>query len=378
MRKVFILSTLILSFIFGANSAIEIKQAKLKETNRRYKKLNRKLSQIAKDILSAKRELKRLNKKLKSLERKISKSQKIYDDLNRKKLKVDEKLEVLSKEIRKKQDKFISLIADKFSIALVLEELKQPTPKSIMLQEAYKIYAKENSKRLESLKKEIDKLKQKEEQYIKKQEELKKEIEVYQKDRDDYLAKKRRQEELLAQLDFDKNIYKKRFDEIKMSRLKLQEELRKLNIIKNSKEDEKVRSSKRRRARYRGKKTLSPLPNSKLIKRYGVYTDPVYNFKIFNKSITLKAPYRGAKVVSVLPGEVVFAEDGGKMLGKVVIIEHKNNMHTIYAKISRLAPGIKIGKKVFRGTVIGKVNSTLIFEVTKNNRHINPLKLIRL
>jgi len=38
------------------------------------------------------------------------------------------------------------------------------------------------------------------------------------------LAKKRRQEELLAQLDFDKNIIK-RFDEIKMSRLKLQEEL---------------------------------------------------------------------------------------------------------------------------------------------------------
>jgi len=147
VRKVFILSTLILSFIFGANSAIDIKQAKLKETNRRYKKLNRKLSQIAKDILSAKRELKRLNKKLKSLERKISKSQKIYDDLNRKKLKVDEKLEVLSKEIRKKQDKFISLIADKFSIALVLEELKQPNPKSIMLQEAYKIYAKENSQK---------------------------------------------------------------------------------------------------------------------------------------------------------------------------------------------------------------------------------------
>ncbi len=76
--------------------------------------------------------------------------------------------------------------------------------------------------------------------------------------------------------------------------------------------------------------------------------------------------------------QIVFAEDSGKMLGKVVIIEHKNRIHTIYAKLSRFAPGIKVGKRVPKGAVIGKVRSSLIFEVTKDNRHINPLKLIRL
>jgi murein DD-endopeptidase MepM/ murein hydrolase activator NlpD len=377
MRKVLILTTLLISFLLSSSSSIESKKAKLREQNREYNRLDRKLSQIAEDIIKTKKELKKLAKKLIFLEKRINKTQASYESLNQKKAEVDRELERLSKEIEKKQDEFISLIADKFSIALVLEELKQPTPKSVMLQEAYKIFAKENSKELESIKKEIDRLKERENFYIKKQSELKREIDLLQKDRDEYLTKKKREEKLLRELAYDKKIYKKKFDEVRATRRALQRELRRLRIVRDDNSNKNV-SKKRRRVRYRGRKTISPLPNSKLIKKYGVYIDPVYKFKIFNKSITLKAPYKGAKVRSVLPGEVVFAEDSGKMLGKVVIIEHKNNIHTIYAKLSRLAPGIKVGKRVSKGTVIGKVNSSLIFEVTKNNRHINPLKLIKL
>jgi len=92
--------------------------------------------------------------------------------LSSKKLEVDRELERLSKEIEKKQEKFISLIADKFSIALVLDELKQPTPNSVMLQEAYKIYAEENSRELKGIKEEIDRLTKEEELYIKRQSQL--------------------------------------------------------------------------------------------------------------------------------------------------------------------------------------------------------------
>jgi len=382
MRRVFILTTLLISILICSSSNnIESKRVELREKNREYNRLDRKLSQIAEDIIKAKRELKGLAKKLIFLENKITKTQKSYENLNRKKLEVDRELERLSKEIERKQDEFIALIADKFSIALVLEELKQPTPRSVMLQEAYKIYAKENNRELKGIKEEIDRLKEREDFYIKRQAELKRQIDILQKDRDDYLVKKRREEKLLRELAYDKRVYKKKFDEIRATRRALQRELRRLRIVKDEGDEVKggkKRRTRRARARYRGRKTISPLPNSKLIKRYGVYIDPVYKFKIFNKSITLKAPYKGAKVRSVLAGEVVFAEDSGKMLGKVVIIEHKNNIHTIYAKLSRLAPGIKVGKRVSKGAVIGKVRSRLIFEVTKNNRHINPLKLIRL
>ncbi len=126
----------------------------------------------------------------------------IYNELNRKKLAVDKKLEELSKKIEKKQEKFISLVADKFSLALVLEELKQPTPRSVMLQEAYKVYAKENDKELEELKKEIEELNEKEEFYKKRQEKLKEQIAIYKRDRDEYMAKKAKKDEIYQKVSF--------------------------------------------------------------------------------------------------------------------------------------------------------------------------------
>ena len=192
--------------------------------------------------------------------------------------------------------------------------------------------------------------------------------------------------------------YKKRFNKIKSARTSLERKLAKLKIIKKSKDKAKVDARNAARssakapkkavssnsasapaiANYTGGKIASPLKGSRLIKKFGTYIDPIYKFKIFNKSITLKAPHAGSKVRSVLAGKVVFAENSGGMLGKVVIVEHSNKMHTIYAKLSRLAPGVHVGKKLSRGAVIGKVDKSLMFEVTKNNKHINPMKLIRL
>jgi murein DD-endopeptidase MepM/ murein hydrolase activator NlpD len=66
------------------------------------------------------------------------------------------------------------------------------------------------------------------------------------------------------------------------------------------------------------------------------------------------------------------------MLGKVVVVSHSGKMHTVYAGLSKIAPNIKKGSKIKKGYVIGKVSRKLIFEATKNSKHINPLKLIRI
>jgi len=202
---------------------------------------------------------------------------------------------------------------------------------------------------------------------------------------------------LVKNLARDKAIYKKRFNKIRASRKSLERKLANLKIIKRSNSkaakarriaQQNVKSSSSNKApkiiasiptaKYKGGKTISPLRGARLIKKFGTYIDPIYKFKIFNKSITLKAPHSGSKVRSVLVGKVVFAENSGGMLGKVVIVEHANKIHTIYAKLSRLAPGIHVGRSVSKGTIIGKVDKSLMFEVTKSNKHMNPLKLIRL
>jgi septal ring factor EnvC (AmiA/AmiB activator) len=128
---------------------------------------------------------------------------------------------------------------------------------------------------------------------------------------------------------------------------------------------------------YRGAKTFSPLVDAKVIKRFGTYIDPIYKMKIFNESITLQAPSYNAKVKNVLNGKVVFAGKSA-MLGQVVVVAHSRKIHTVYAGLSKIAPNIHQGSKIKKGYIVGKVNRKLLFQVTKNSNHINPLELIRL
>ncbi|MDR2033441.1 MAG: peptidoglycan DD-metalloendopeptidase family protein [Helicobacteraceae bacterium] len=128
---------------------------------------------------------------------------------------------------------------------------------------------------------------------------------------------------------------------------------------------------------YNGKKVKAPLdyPPIMVTKEFGPYTDPVYNIKIHNDSVTLRSSANDALVRSVLPGKVVFA-DNIKMLGNVVIVEHQGNIHTIYRNLESISPNIKVARSLKERESIGRVNDELVFEVTKDGLPINPLQLI--
>jgi len=148
------------------------------------------------------------------------------------------------------------------------------------------------------------------------------------------------------------------------------------------KESEKVRQvnssyKKSKTYAYRGKKTISPLSGAKVIKKFGTYIDPIYKIKIYNESITLKSKTKNAKVKNVLNGKVVFSGKSS-MLGNVVVVLHSSKIHTVYAGLSKIAPTIRVGSKIKKGYVVGKVNEKLIFQATKNSKHINPLRLIKI
>lgn len=362
-----------------------------------YKKMNRELSKVAKKILTAKANQKKLNSKLNSLENKIKNDEVSYGKLTKKSTELTESLDSVIKTIDKKQLKFVELISKNFSMSLALEEVNTPTSESVIRKEVYTVYSKRNSEDIERLKKDLLYLESKKKSLNSKQSDIRKTINTYVNERREYKNKKKEQDKILSALARDKAIYKKRFNRIKASRKKLERKLASLKIIKsdarkeaNQKEAAKANknsSAKRTKVvavssskiiKYNKSKTISPLKGARLIKKFGTYTDPIYKFKIFNKSVTLKAPHSSSKVRSVLKGKIVFAENSGGMLGKVVIVEHSNGIHTIYAKLSRLAPGIKVGKRVSKGSTIGKVDKSLMFEVTKDNKHMDPLNLIRL
>ena len=415
--KIILSGLLFFSLLFASSVDHKIKQKKKQLTVKKiqYKKMDRELSLIAKKILTAKKEQSSLSKRLSSLEKNIQNNEKKYLNLQKEDKVLSKNLKKVNNVIGIKHDKFVALIAKNFSMALALEELNQPTKDSVMMQEVYEIYAKKNNQVLERLNREISGLETKRFRLKEKKFSLKEQISIYTNERLEYQKKKKAKDRIIVNLATDKAIYKKRFNKIKASRRSLERKLAKLRIIKREQRDavrarrleeknqialaKEVRENRRSRvveeepivahrarvedtppriSAYRGGKTISPLKGARLIKKFGSYIDPIYKFKIFNKSITLKAPYAGSKVRSILKGKVVFAENSGGMLGKVVIIEHGNGIHTIYAKLSRLAPGIRVGKQLVRASTIGKVDKSLMFEVTKNNKHMNPLKLIRL
>ncbi|SFV61807.1 Putative periplasmic protein [hydrothermal vent metagenome] len=386
-----------LLFSSSLDNTIHQKNKELKLKKIEYRKMDKKLSKIAKKILTAKKEQSDLEKKIASLEKNIKNNEEQYINLKKEGEKLSKDLNRINSKIASKQDKFVGLVAKNFSMALALEELKEPTKDSVIMQEMYEVYAKRNSVAIENLKREIISLNKKQASLKEKEGLIKLEIATYTNERLDYTTKKKEKEKLIKALARDKALYKKRFNRIKKSRRSLERKLAKLKIIKQEQKDaieaKRLKAKNRKDlevevqnnrdssvsiASYRGGKTISPLKGSRLIKKFGTYIDPIYKFKIFNKSITLKAPYSGSKVRNVLKGKVVFSENSGGMLGRVVIIEHARGIHTIYAKLSRLAPGIYVGKQLSKGSVIGKVDKSLMFEVTKDNKHMNPLKLIHL
>ena len=90
----------------------------------------------------------------------------------------------------------------------------------------------------------------------------------------------------------------------------------------------------------------------------------------------------GTPVKSTADGKVIFVGRKGGY-GKAIMIKHSNGYKSLYAHLSRYKRGLRRGKRVKKGTLIGYVGSTgrstgphLHFGLYKNGRAVNPEKRI--
>lgn len=198
-----------------------------------------------------------------------------------------------------------------------------------------------------------------------------------------------------------KKSYKEELKSLIKKQDALKETLSKLKIVKldeirKAKEDEQRRKAfaakkdedlpevkrhgssyqKVKTKKYTGEKTITPIYPYSITKKYGTYTDPIYGIKIFNESISMVPKEKNTKVRTVFNGKVIYA-DKTAVLDNIVIVEHKDGLHTIYANLSQISPNITKGKKIKKGYTIGRVNDELIFEVTQKSYHINPVRLFK-
>ena len=433
------MSLLLLSLpLFSATTTdkkIEKSEKNLNKSVEEQKEMSGQLDRIAKNIKNANIDNKRLNKKLEVLSQMYSQDKEIYQASKKSLVEYDKNLKAINRKIKEENKKFVEVLANQSSVIYAMNQSHDPSRESIVMQEAYLLLKKQNTKELAELKLQIDRNKVQKRKISRKRSSVKKKINKIKKQRKEYEVQKDTKKELLKSLAADERKYREKLQKEMDRQNALRSALAELNILQKKEVEEEHRIAaeqkaamlaeekrkqterkKREQARsearkegkkvvygtkvksttsdrsvkkvgssykknkiyaYRGGKTISPIRGAKLIKKFGTYVDPIYKIKIFNESITLRAPSSNAKVKNVLNGKVVFA-GSSSMLGKVVVISHSGKMHTIYAGLSKIAPTVRKGSKIKKGYVIGKVSRKLIFEATKNSKHINPMRLISL
>jgi len=440
MKKVAILLTLFLltlsAFPAGSTSKkIKLSEKSLQAKEKEQKETSEQLDKIAREIKKAKLENQALNRKLEALSQKYSQNSKVYHTLKKTLTGYDHNLSLINQKIKEKNQIFVEVLANQSSIIYAMSQSHEPTRESIVMKEAYRLLKKQNTEALAKLKRQIDQNKAQKRKISKKRSSVKKGINKITKQRNEYKEQRTEKQKLSRRLAASEERYRKKLQRTMDQQSALRSTLADLNILHKKEVEEERRIAaeqkaamlaekkrkreereRRRRARdearkkgekvvytakakpsksrkkrkklgssykkskvytYHGTKTISPIQGAKVVKRFGTYIDPIYKIKIFNESITLRAPSRNAKVHNILNGKVVFS-GSSSMLGKVVVVSHSGRMHTVYAGLSKIAPNIRKGTRIKKGYVIGRVSRKLMFEVTKNSKHINPVKLIKL
>ena len=124
----------------------------------------------------------------------------------------------------------------------------------------------------------------------------------------------------------------------------------------------------------------TPINGARLSSSFGMRKHPILGFNKMHRGTDFAAP-KGTPIMASGSGTVTRARwcGGG---GNCVKIRHNSTYETIYAHMSKFASGIKEGRKVKQGQIIGYVGSTgmstgphLHYEVVVNGKKVNSQKL---
>ena len=394
---------LLLFFIACADAAINEKIAKtesqLHTKTVQEKEISRRIGQLANEITEQSNRLVSLKQEITASEANIKQ---LKSKLNLKSDKL-RKLQALYKKLKKREDEVNRKLSALLSREIVLDMLSgsddtdnvstlfEQNSEQLVQKEVLRNYRKLLKDKFAKTKREFEKI-QKNRMLI--QTELEKthsRLNKLEKAQNRLKRLQNLQAATVQNLRKKKKTYLAKLARIRKERQNLSQTLNKLHITQKKLEQTRIKPAttgnikvrqigssyqKGSIARYRGKKTIAPLKAYSVEQKFGTFVDPIYKIKIFNESVTLKPKTPNAVVRNILPGRVVYASKV-PMLDYVVIVEHPGKLHTIYAHLSKLAPTIKVGRKIKKAYALGRVDNALKFEVTQQEKHINPMELIR-
>jgi len=123
---------------------------------------------------------------------------------------------------------------------------------------------------------------------------------------------------------------------------------------------------------------LRPLQNARVSSRFGIRRHPISGNREPHYGVDFVS-YTHPQVLATADGIVRFADRDGAY-GKKIVIEHPNQITTLYAHLDYI--GVAVGDAVSQGDVLGIMGNTgrstaahLHYEVRMNGKRVDPLRL---
>ncbi|WP_257875438.1 peptidoglycan DD-metalloendopeptidase family protein [Helicobacter sp. 12S02232-10] len=407
---------LVFVFLIGAdiediNKNISTNKSKLQKKEKEKNEISNLLNTLGAKINQKHRQIKELDDQIEAVQKNINKNQSENSAQEKALKEYKNSLNNLEKQKIKIQDDIANILIKDMAFIMVLNHQSPISPDDIILQEIFKNLNKDSKKRIEEFTQEENNINAQISQLSNNINKISTFITVQKDKKQKLQAMISEQKKLVKNLQSELGAYDKKLRDIDNERKSLDKILSNLNILKQTKEKEllakKLKEEEERQkvraksqpantnqlqapldvkqvassyrsistTKYKGPKTIAPLSSYRVEQKFGPYFDPVYKLKVFNESVTLVSKVRNAVVRNIFDGKVVYAKEV-PILKKVIIIEHKDEMHTIYSQLDKIAPTIKPGLRIQKGYVIGRVDQRLGFEVTQKDKHIDPLEII--
>ena len=385
---------------------ITLNTKKLEQNQQAKNQVSQKLSEIGSAINAKNQEIIKLDSQIESLQKDINQNKSKYSAQEQSLQANKKRQEELHQKRTMLEEEIVRLLSQSMAFYALSGEVD--SKEDVLSREIYTILIKLTKQRIKALNQTRDNLANEIVSVSKNIARIQNSIQEQTKKRDTLEEIKAKQEKIIASMQDELKIYNQKLQNINTERKNLDSILTNLKITQEQNQkkiQEKIQKEEQAEAKnpkpkrtiqaskdikiassaykdisttsYRGSKTIAPLaPNTfRVEQKFGPTFDPVYKMKFFYENIILVPKNRNADVKNVLDGKVVFAKEN-PVIKKVVIIEHKDSLYTVYAYMDRISDTIKPGVFVKKGYTIGKVNEKLSFEVTQKDKHIDPLQLI--
>ena len=199
------------------------------------------------------------------------------------------------------------------------------------------------------------------------------------KARSTYKSEISKSNDFLGKVRKEKTLHEQAVKELQESQKEIQRTV--MALMKRKRDEEQKDSSRSTRYTYlpSGGQLSWPV-QGQISSSFGMRVHPTFRTKMMHTGIDIRAP-RGTPVRAAGPGEVLYA-GWLRGYGQIVIIDHGNNLSSVYAHLSNISAGE--GSAVKKGQTIGSVGSTgtatgahLHFEVRANGDARDPMKYLR-